>query len=90
LKRSKSWWMRSGKNASRRSGSGIRHPGRVWRYRFWDHVIRDKEDLHNHLDYVHFNSVKHGIVNDPFDYPHSSLGDYLNRGLDSRGWMVLE
>lgn len=37
-------------------------PGRVWQNRFWDHVIRDENDLRRHLDYIHFNPVKHGIV----------------------------
>jgi len=34
----------------------------VWQRRFWEHFIRDEEDLHRHIDYVHYNPVKHGLV----------------------------
>lgn len=47
--------------------------GKVWQNRFWDHVIKDQDDYNNHLDYIHFNPMKHGIIDDPFEYPHSSL-----------------
>lgn len=60
--------------------------GRVWQNRFWDHIIRDQRDLNVHIDYVHYNPVKHGINSDPFLYQHSSLIDFLNRGLYSRDW----
>ena len=44
----------------------------VWQRRFWEHHIRDEEDYENHLNYIHFNPVKHGYVSDPDDWPHSS------------------
>ncbi|MCX6827195.1 MAG: hypothetical protein NTV06_08035 [candidate division Zixibacteria bacterium] len=47
--------------------------GKVWQNRFWDHIIRDNKDLNRHLDYIHYNPVKHGFVNNPFDYRDSSL-----------------
>lgn len=65
-------------------------PGRVWQNRFWDHVIRDQRDLNNHLDYIHYNPVKHGIVVDPFQYELSSLRKYAEMGYYSRGWGVNE
>ncbi len=64
--------------------------GCVWQNRFWEHVIRDQEDLNNHLDYIHFNPVNHETVDDPFDYSHSSLGSYLEKGLYIRNWRVLD
>jgi putative transposase len=63
-------------------------PGHVWQNRFWDHVIRDQNDLNRHIDYVHYNPVKHGLLNDPFDYTHSSLSDYYQSGLYERDWGV--
>jgi putative transposase len=45
--------------------------GRIWQYRFWDHIIRDSPDLQRHIDYIHYNPVKHGLVTDPFEYEHS-------------------
>src|SRR5690606_30976615 len=46
---------------SRRVRDSVRN-GRVWQNRFWDHVIRDQEDLNRHLDYIHYNPVKHGLA----------------------------
>ena len=40
----------------------------LWQKRFWDHVIRDEHDLHNHFDYIHYNPVKHGFVQRPEDW----------------------
>jgi putative transposase len=47
--------------------------GRIWQHRFWEHVIRGEKDLERHLNYIHFNPVKHGIVSDPFHYKYSSI-----------------
>jgi putative transposase len=60
--------------------------GRVWQNRFWDHIIRDQDDLNRHIDYVHFNPVKHGYVNSPFDWTHSSIHKYHAEGFYSRNW----
>ncbi len=46
---------------------------RTWQYRFWDRMIRDADDFDRHLHYIHYNPVKHGLVESPFDYPHSSI-----------------
>ena len=35
----------------------------LWQRRFWEHYIRDQEDLNRHIDYIHYNPVKHGWVN---------------------------
>ncbi len=50
--------------------------GRIWQFRFWDHVIRNQDDFNRHIDYVHYNPVKHGLVKNPFDYEHSSLSKF--------------
>ena len=44
----------------------------IWQNRFWEHTIRDEEDFKNHFDYVHYNPVKHGYVNDYADWVWSS------------------
>jgi len=62
------------------------HSGKVWQYRFWDHIVRDEDDLRRHLDYIHYNPVKHGMVTDPFAYYLSSAVVYLNRGQYERNW----
>ena len=47
--------------------------GTLWQERFYDHVIRDDDDFARHLDYIHFNPVKHGVAASAAEYPHSSF-----------------
>jgi len=58
----------------------------LWQRRFWDHVIRNTEDLHRHMDYIHFNPVKHGYVSEPVDYKWSSFNTHIEIGNYSPGW----
>lgn len=58
----------------------------VWQRRFWEHTIRDEDDLCRHMDYVHFNPVKHGHVHAVVDWPHSSFHRYVARGLLPADW----
>ena len=51
----------------------------LWQRRYWEHVIRDEADLHRHIDYIHFNPVKHGLVARVVDWPHSSFHQYVAR-----------
>jgi putative transposase len=59
---------------------------RFWQKRFWDHVIRDADDLAKHLDYIHYNPVKHGLVTTPELWPHSSFLAWQARGVYPIGW----
>jgi len=43
----------------------------IWQRRYWEHTIRDDRDSAAHMDYIHFNPVKHGLVAHPADWPHS-------------------
>lgn len=52
----------------------------IWQRRYWEHVIRDERDLERHVDYIHFNPVKHGHVTRVCDWPHSSFHRYVARG----------
>lgn len=58
----------------------------VWQRRFWEHRIRDEEDLARHVDYIHFNPVKHGLVSQVGDWPYSSFHRYVGRGLLPADW----
>jgi putative transposase len=49
----------------------------LWQRRFWEHTIRDEEDLARHIDYIHYNPVKHGLVTQVCDWPHSSFHRYV-------------
>ncbi len=44
----------------------------IWQKRFWEHLIRDEEDFDAQINYVHFNPVKHGLVKNPEEWPHST------------------
>jgi len=60
--------------------------GRVWQNRFWDHVIRDEDDLNRHIDYIHYNPVKHGLVSSPFEWQHSSMHRFHQEGIYNQDW----
>ncbi len=65
---------------------GIQASVHLWQRGFWDHVIRDETDLQRHLDYIHYNPVKHGLVRRPLDYAHTSLADYVRRRWYDPDW----
>ncbi|HEY8025072.1 MAG TPA: transposase [Burkholderiaceae bacterium] len=58
----------------------------IWQRRYWEHVIRDEQDLRNHLDYIHYNPVKHGHVAATIDWPYSSFHRYVARGDYPENW----
>jgi len=58
----------------------------LWQRRFWEHTIRNEEDFERHVDYIHFNPVKHGLVSRACDWPYSSLHAYVRRGLLPADW----
>ena len=58
----------------------------IWQRRYWEHVIRDDADLARHVDYIHFNPVKHGYVSRVSDWPHSSFPRYVARGQLPADW----
>ncbi|KIN67225.1 Transposase IS200-family protein [Sulfitobacter donghicola DSW-25 = KCTC 12864 = JCM 14565] len=45
----------------------------IWQRRFWEHCIRDQADFAAHVDYCHWNPVKHGFVERPEDWPFSTM-----------------
>jgi putative transposase len=76
-----------------KQGFGLKHrhlhgvrTGRVWQLRFWDHIIRDQCDFNRHLDYIHYNPVKHGLVCSPLEYPHSSFAQCVDDGFYQPDW----
>src|SRR3974390_1446199 len=45
----------------------------IWQRRYWEHTLRDEGDFERHVDYIHFNPVKHGYVTRVRDWPYSSF-----------------
>jgi REP-associated tyrosine transposase len=58
----------------------------VWQRRFWEHTLRDEDDLKRHLDYLHYNPVKHGLASCPHSWPHSSFRHWVERGEYDATW----
>ena len=64
----------------------IGNKGTLWQSRFWEHFIRNDEDLIRHVDYIHYNPVKHKIVQKPIDYPYSSFKRFVKLGQYTEDW----
>jgi len=60
----------------------------LWQRRFWEHQIRDEEDYRRHVDYIHYNPVKHGCVARAGDWPYSSLHRFVREGALPADWGI--
>ena len=58
----------------------------IWQRRYWEHTIRDQNDLVRHIDYIHINPVKHGLVKRVKDWPYSSFHRMVTLGLYPEDW----
>ncbi|WAJ70189.1 REP-associated tyrosine transposase [Catenovulum adriaticum] len=58
----------------------------IWQKRFWEHVIRDETDYWHHINYVHFNPLKHGLVTQLKSWPYSTFHQYVQAGVYSENW----
>lgn len=58
----------------------------VWQRRFWEHQIRNETDFRNHVEYIHYNPVRHRYAPFPKDWPHSSFHRYVQEGKYSEMW----
>jgi len=67
-------WLALGGAEQSVTASRLRYRRRgIWQRRFWEHALRDEPDYQNHLDYLHFNPVKHGLVKNVRDWLYSSF-----------------
>ena len=73
--------------SERRSNSRIKRGERgIWQRRYWEHLIRDDRDFERHVDYIHWNPIKHGWVKQVRDWPYSSFHAYVRRGIYPAEW----
>ncbi len=72
-------WQMIKTHFSRHVPAPIRQDGSktVWQPRFYEHLIRDEDDFRKHLDYIHYNPVKHGLVATPGEWPQSSFQRFV-------------
>lgn len=71
------------RNASRQK----KHEAAIWQRRYWEHMLKDERDLETHLDYVHYNPIKHGYVTRAAEWPYSSFLRYVREGIYESDWM---
>ena len=58
----------------------------VWQRRFWEHLIRDEKDMEKHVEYIHYNPVKHGLATAPKDWEYSSFHRYVREVTYNYEW----
>jgi putative transposase len=58
----------------------------IWQHRYWEHLLQDELDFEQHVNYIHYNPVKHGYVSKPVDWKYSSFHKYIEQGLISSDW----
>jgi putative transposase len=58
----------------------------IWQRRFWEHQIRDEASFSQHVEYIHYNPVHHGLVKAPIDWEYSSIHRFINHGIYAADW----
>lgn len=58
----------------------------IWQHRYWEHMLRGELDFERHVDYIHYNPVKHGYTDKPSKWRYSSLHRYVDQGIISDKW----
>ncbi|ANG61175.1 transposase [Marinobacterium aestuarii] len=58
----------------------------IWQRRYWEHLIRDERDYRAHMDYIHINPVKHGLVDHPSKWPYSTFHRLVTKGIYPADW----
>jgi putative transposase len=76
-------------NARPTLASSRRREADIWQPRFWEHLIRDPEDFSQHLDYIHYNPVKHGVAACPHAHAAFSFMHWVRRGVYSADWQCV-
>jgi putative transposase len=85
----KTWFSRQIPPGERRRASRVAKGERgIWQRRYWERLIRDEADLRSHIDYIHFNPVKHGYVSKAVDWPYSTFHRYVKDGILPSNWGV--
>ena len=62
------------------------HHQSPWQNRYWEHLLRNDLDYQHHVEYIHYNPVKHGYVQSPCEWVHSSFQRYVKKGIYPEDW----
>jgi putative transposase len=85
----KTWFTKHFDPVLRPAPSAIcqsRHEQAIWQHRYWEHQLRDENDFARHVDYIHYNPVKHGLIGSPIDWPYSSFRRFVEAGIYPPDW----
>jgi putative transposase len=74
------------KNERRSSVRMVKGERGIWQRRYWEHTIRSDKDYAAHVDYVHINPIKHGLVNQVKDWPYSTFHKLVEQGIYTENW----
>jgi putative transposase len=85
----KTHFSNGSKRGERRSATRLKLGERgIWQRRFWEHVIRDDHDFEKHMNYIHYNPVKHGLVDEAVEWPYSSFHKCVRQGIYPKNWTI--
>ncbi len=86
-KKIKAAFSRGLPHGEQRSASRVAKGERgIWQRRYWEHTLRNDDDLRRRVDYIHYNPVKHGHVRYVKEWPHSTFHRYVERGVYPDDW----
>jgi putative transposase len=84
-------WLAAGGREARLTPSQAKRGRRgIWQRRFWEHQVRDEDEMEALCDYIHYNPVKHGYVTSPADWPYSTFRRFVEAGIYLEGWGATE
>ncbi len=83
-------WFTKHCDPALRAASGlareVKREQALWQHRYWEHLLRDEADFVRHVEYIHYNPVKHGHTSTPLDWPYSSFRRYVEAGVFQADW----
>ena len=80
-------WMRIKQGMAHRLANSIGHQA-LWRPRMASHALFDEDEIELHTHYIHFNPVKHGLVQHAADWPFSTFHRYVKEGVYDADWRI--
>jgi putative transposase len=82
----KAYLLHNKETLARNSSRLARGEATIWQRRYWEHTIQDEGDFKHHLNYIHYNPVKHGYVTRVSDWGWSSFHRYVEEGYYEKDW----
>lgn len=85
----KTWFTKHGDPAWRAEPNRARTMKReqaLWQHRYWEHALRNEADFARHVEYIHYNPVKHGYATSAMEWPYSSFQHYVAADIYPADW----